>query len=267
MNRRPSNMKITIPDNIKKWTERIAEEYKQVYEDICEARATTKKINEETYWKMEVGDLTYVNAECYLFLSQAVQQFREEMDEQNTELFQDCDEDTLKRRIIFRIKEYAEYLPAENYSRADKDVICDEKLTKVLNQKRFPKGVKKEVEELLYFISQRKTGSWSAEDQDIKRAIFKYVESEEKLLELLEDQENIELTPGYRKAFKEIRVVYHEKSKKELYEERGVLKQYQEFLQKNLWNGHLPNELEVFDKWNDIKWTGVYYVFIPKMKK
>ena len=40
-------MKITIPDNIKKWTERIAEEYKQVYEDICEARATNKKINED----------------------------------------------------------------------------------------------------------------------------------------------------------------------------------------------------------------------------
>ena len=57
-------MKITIPDNIKKWTERIAEEYNQVYEDICKARATVKKRNEETYWKMEVGDLTYVNAEC-----------------------------------------------------------------------------------------------------------------------------------------------------------------------------------------------------------
>ena len=255
-------MKITIPKHIKKMVERIADEYEHIYE----VESANKRNNEEVYWSIKTDNKTYINSECYLYLAQSAKKFREELDKQETEFFKENDEYVLKKKIVFYIKNYFCDLPAGSCYRVEKEVFCEEQLESALKKKRFKKGVREEAKSILDFIQKRQIMSWGQDDADIDRCFFKYMGTEQEFESLLTQQEYEELTPGDFNPFKEIRVAYLEKSEREMYEEKGMLSEYEEFLNEHLCNGNLSSDLEVFDMWNDIKRTGIYYVFIPKIR-
>lgn len=255
-------MKIIIPEHIKTMVNRIVKEY----ESLSEIKTPEERLNEKISWRIETADKTYVNNECYLYFLQSAQKFRKELDSQDTEFFKENDEYQLQKKIVFRIEYYLSYLPVNSCYLVTRDISCEEKLEKALKRKRFKKGVRKEALSLLNFIQKRQLCSWEQIDEYVDCCFFKYINSEQELENLLSQQEYIELTPGNIEPFKEIRVAYLEQSKYEIYEKKGILNEF-EMLLNEYRNDDLNIHLKVFDMWNDIKETGIYYVFIPKITK
>lgn len=254
-------MKIIIPEHIKTMVDRIEKEYENLY---IKEKSEEQRKNENVYMKIEGTDKIWVNDECYLYFSKSVKRFREELENQDTEFFKNNDEYCLKRKIVSRINNCFSELPVDAYYRTIREIYCEENLEKALKKKKFKKGVREEVIEICNFIKQRQIGSWGQEDAYVDKCIFKYIETEQEFKKILRRKGYEELTPGDIKPFKEIRVAYLEKSKYEIYKEKGIQREFEKILYDSL---DSSVDIEVFDMWNNIKRTGIYYVYIPKIVK
>lgn len=237
---------IFIPEHVKKTVDLIIEEYEKSY-----------RKGECFYSKIESGNNIYVGKETTWYCLEKAKVFREELEIQKSNLFKERDFKVIIQ-IWSEIQRMYDPLGYEAIARITGNISCQDQLTKALKRAR-KKEDSEEAKEILNFIETAHTISWSQEDENIKKRIFKLVKTSDELNQILERDSVVELTnPG-----KKIRIMLEEISLAEQYRSKRIVRSYKNSL-KFFYGEALSSAYKAFNFWNDITEKGVYYIYIPE---
>lgn len=245
----------TVPCHIKLHVDRIIKEYEKLYHQGYKIAL-----------QMIRGNRIYSGLETTEYCLNTVKQFRRQLDNPTGELFSGTDDD-VKKKIYFKICEFYQPLSQEAISRITHKVDCQEQLERALRAAKKNPSTAADAKKLSAFIANGRILNWGRCDENINSKIFKLVKSEdafEKLLSRADEDSTIEITHISITPYTKIRVALQTIDIPTMYRKQVRVREF-----RNFWEGyHAPDEFDIeytiFNMWNDIAETGIYYVYIPK---
>ena len=244
-----------VPCHIKLHVDRIIKEYETMYRQ-----------GHKIALQMLRGNRIYSGLETTEYCLKTVKNFRRLLDNPEGELFTGTETD-IRKKIYLKICEFYKPLSEEAISRITHQVDCQEQLERALRAAKKNPSTAEDAKNLLWFISNCCVINWGRCDENINSKIFKLVKSEdafEKLLSRTNEDTTIEITHRSRTDYSKIRIALQTIDIPTMYRKQVRVREF-----RNFWEGpHADNEFDIeytiFNMWNDITETGIFYVYIPK---
>lgn len=244
-----------VPCHIKLHVDRIIKEYEKLYRQgykIC--------------LQMLRGNRIYSGLETTEYCLNSVKHFRRLLDNPEGELFTGTETD-IRKKIYLKICEFYKPLSQEAICRITHSVDCQGQLERALQAAKKDPSTAEDAKKLSCFIANGRVLNWGQCDEHINSKVFKLVKSEdafEKLLSRTDEDTTVEITQISISPYTKIRVALQTIDIPTMYRKQVRVREF-----KNFWEGyHAPDEFDIeytiFNMWNDITETGIYYVYIPK---
>lgn len=112
------------------------------------------------------------------------------------------------------------------------------------------------------------SGSWGQEDAWCEARLFKFVDTPEEYLQILEETRAEDITTDFEPEESPIRMAFYRIMVSEIIEKRGLKFDWQRFLRQyggEHYYDYYPETLKKYKDLLDIKETGMYYIYIPKV--
>lgn len=243
-----------VPSHIKLHVDRIAKEYEKLYQQ-----------GHKIALQMIRGNRTYSGIETTAYYLNCVKQFRKLLDNPAGDFFTGTEME-INKRIYFKICEFYHPLSKEAVSRITHKVECQGQLDKALRTaKKYP-CTAEDAKKVSQYIANARIATLDSYDDNIYSKIFKLVKSEdafEKLLSRTDSDTTVEICQINGNPLTAIRVALQTIDIPTMYRKQVRVREFRDF-----WEGyHAPDEFDIeytiFNMWNDITETGIYYVYIP----
>ena len=119
---------------------------------------------------------------------------------------------------------------------------------------------------LSWFITNSSTISWNQTDENVCHKQFKLVRDESYFDKLLSDSScpTVELTTTGDFPYTHIRIVLQILDIETIYRKRAKMRQYKNFWDSAKATDDFDLDYIVFNMWNNVATTGIYYVYIPE---
>ena len=211
---------------------------------------------------LTVGDKVYRGVDTTKQFLKELKGLRKEMDEQKSWLFEGTFEE-VQANIFRYIEDFFEYIPVQSTHEVVRNVTVQKQLMQELRRAINDPKLACEATITMNAIRTAKHSSWAQEDSYFDNKTFKLIRSKEEFEETLKrikaNYLGHELTPGFFKTFKHIRVAYEEISFDAQYRKKGIFRKYKTLAKDPYF---FYGQKQVFDFWHGVTPTAIYYVFI-----
>ena len=245
-----------IPLHIKQHVDRIVREYELLYSQ-----------GHKIALQFLRGNRIYSGLETTKYYLDSIKDFRILLNKPEGEFFTGT-EFEIQKRIYEKICEYYKPLSPEAICRITHDVVCQGQLDEAIRAAKKNLSTFKDAVHISRFIANGCTLNWGDCDERVNRKIFKLVKTEEcfeNLLNRAEKQPFVEITNDGFIPCTQIRVAFQFLEIPDIYRKKARYRDY-----RNFWES--PHRVEdfdlnytIFNMWNDVTETGVYYVYIPQV--
>lgn len=246
-------MMIIIPECVKTKVDKLIAEYEKIL-----------KRGEAIYAQVTWNGVDYFGADTTKCHLEILRQFRKDLDEQKSSLYSESEEE-IQRQIYLRVCDFFEPLSCKAIEEVTHDVTVQKQLGKALRKAARNEEMGWEAKSLLAMIKDAKHSCWSQDDEHINRKIFKLVKTEEEFNRLFAPEQKgrvEELTPGEINPFKNIRVAFSAIPFRTQYRKKGIWRTY-DFRRRHD-RDFFDGAHKVFNFWNDVTETAIYYVYVPE---
>lgn len=245
-------MIIIIPEHVKEHVDRIIKEYEKLL-----------KQNVAIFSRVSVNGTDYYGTDTTKYYIESLKKFREELDKQESPLFNGTPEE-IQINIYHHIMDFYDALSMDSIYEIKRNVFTQKQLLKALRKAAKNPETEKEARMMLHVINTAKTSSWGQDDEIYDTKYFKLVRSLEEFeghLAMAEQKNRgWELTPGSLEPFKHIRVAFEEVPFQTQCRKKGVYRKYKTNVRQG---DFFDGKHRVFDFWNGISSTCIYYVYMP----
>lgn len=246
-------MIIIVPEHVKNRVDRIIAEYEKML-----------KQKVAIFNQVTANGINYYGVDTTKYYVEHLKEFRKELDEQKSPLFTGTQEE-IQQKIYCYIEDFYEALSMNSIYEVNRNIFTQKQLMKALRRAKKNSEFAEEARMLMHVIETAKISSWGQDDESYDTKYFKLVHSEEKFEQIIENAKpNLrgwELTPGSFDQFKHIRVAFVEVPFHEQYRKKSIYRAFKSNRKnRNFFNGMN----KVFDFWNNITRTCIYYVYIPQ---
>ena len=209
----------------------------------------------------------YSGVETTEYFLKSVKHIRHLLETQG-EYLRSRSEKEFKRKVYNKICEFYVPLSEDAILRINRSSICQEQLERALHSARRNPSLAAEAKNLSWFVSNARTASWCSDDENAVCKEFKLVKSEEAFEKLIDGTQiypTIEITQSGKTPYTHIRIALQTISVQDGYRKKSKIREYNAF-----WDGsHNIEEFDtdyiIFNMWNNISETGIYYVYIPQI--
>ena len=244
-----------VPAHIKQLVDRIITEY----ERLC-------RQGHKIALQMYRNNRIYSGTETTKYYLEEVRKFRKLLDKPTGSMFVG-DEMDVNKRIYKKICEFYKPLSPTAVKRITCSTSCQGQLEDLLYSAKRNPLLAADLKHLTWFIYNGNTVSWNHIDENVQRKYFKLVRNEEafgKLFSTASAAPLVEITHTGSFDCSKIRIALQIQDIEAIYRKQSKLREY-----KNFWsNATNIDEFElehtVYNLWNDVAETGIYYVYIPK---
>ena len=245
-----------VPLHIKKHVDRIIREYELLYRQ-----------GHKIALQFLRGNRLYSGLETTKYYLDSLKDFRKLLNKPEGDFFTGTDFE-IQRRIYETICEYYKHLSPEAICRITHDVVCQGQLEDAIRAAKKNNTTFKDAVQISRFIANGCILNWGECDERVNRKIFKLVKTEESFEDLLTHAEKnplVEITSEGNMTYTKIRVAFQFLEIPAMYRKKSRYREY-----RNFWEApHTVEEFDldhtIFNMWNDITETGIYYVYIPKV--
>lgn len=246
-----------IPIHIKKHVDRIIREYELLYRQGYKISLQFMK-----------GNRLYSGLETTKYYLDEIKNFRKQLNNPEGDFFTGTDFE-IQKRIYKKICEYYKPLSPNAICRITHDVVCQGQLDLAIRAAKKNLSTFKDAVQISSFISNGCVLNWGECDERVNRKIFKLIKTEESFETLLNQAEKnslVEITNESDVPYSQIRVAFQFLEIPALYRKKSRYREY-----RNFWEApHTVEEFDldhtIFNMWNDMTETGIYYVYIPQVK-
>ena len=242
---------IEVSSHVKERIDRLISEYENlVKQNRCVCTSIT------------VDNVTYEGVDATKQFVEELKRFRKEIDEQKSRLFEGTFEE-VQTKIFRYVKSFFECLPVSSTYEVIRTVHVQKQLMQALRKARKNPALSNEATLAMSAIKSAKHTCWAQDDSYFDNKTFKLVHTSEEfestLKRIKENYLGRELTPGFSKCFKHIRVAFEEISFDTQYRQKGIFREYKAYAK----DPHFfYGQKRVFDFWHGVTPTAIYYVFI-----
>lgn len=209
----------------------------------------------------------YFGVETTEYFLESIKHFRKLLDNQGEYLICQTEEE-FRKKVYIKICEFCKPLSETAILRITHSYTCQGQLEDALRAARKDPNLYYEAKFISWFISNACTQHWCDVDETIKCKEFKLVRSKETFENMLSSQgkcPTIEITQSGKIPFAHFRVAIQKFSIEDCYRKKSKLREY-----RNFWEGshnveEFSTDYDIFNMWNNVSETGVYYVYIPEI--
>ena len=177
-------------------------------------------------------------------------------------------EEEFRRKVYQKILEFYKPLPEKAILRITHSTECQNQLKQTLQSAQKCFSLASDAKCLSCFISNSRIASWCLADETIAHKVFKLVRTEEAFEKLLSGQKKyptIEITQDGTVHYEHFRIALQIMDIEACYRKQLKMREY-----RNFWNGchnieNFDTDYKIFNMWNNVYETGIYYVYIPEI--
>lgn len=249
-----SESRIFLPSHIIQKLYLLEETYKQAVKDGRSYYSGIYKQGKE-----------YVGKDTARILLGEVKMFKESLEKGTNKLCW-CEkghEDEAKIEIVNAIYKY--YAPLSYYEQnyIENEVHIEDGVLQRIYNFRYRIAFQNEAIPFLNFFANAKTSGAGSGEEKYQIKDFRLIESEEEFEQILKKHSSSEEITEQKDS---IRMIFCPKEKDDLYKEKGCWEAYKKLFEKYRKKDNLERAIKMFDVWNDIKETAVYYIYAPEYK-
>lgn len=244
-----------VPAHIKSHVDRIIKEYELLYTQ-----------GHKVALQFLRGNRLYSGIETTKYCLDSIKNFKALLNHPTGELFSGT-EFEIQKKIYQKIYEFYKPLSPDAICRITHDVICQGQLEDAIKVARKNPTIHEDAVRISKFISNGRTTSWSESDEKVNRKIFKLVKTEELFEALLNrtgKDTTIEITSESNNPCSQIRIAFQYLEIPSIYRKQARYRVYKEFWEAPHSIEDFDLDFAIFNMWNDITETGIYYVYIPQ---
>ena len=248
-------MLYTVPTHIKAQVNRIVREYEIL---VHQGYKIALQIFRDNH--------LYSGVETTEYFLKSVKHFRKLLDTQD-EYLSSKSEEEFRRKIYLKICEFYAPLSETAHLRITHSTKCQGQLEEALRAAKKDPTLNHEAKYLSAFISNACIKHWCDEDATICYKEFKLVRSEEAFEKLVQNQGKypvIEITQSGKIPFSHFRIALQKLSIEDCYRKQSKWREYRNFWEHSHNIEEFQTDCEIFNLWNNISETGVYYVYFPE---
>ncbi|MBR3613595.1 MAG: hypothetical protein IKL55_00215 [Clostridia bacterium] len=197
---------------------------------------------------------------------QAARDFRALLDTQNSSIFTGT-EIEVRRKIYQKICEFHKVLSPDAILRVTKTTECQGQLERALQLAKKNPSTVSDARQISWFISNGSTINWCDLDSSANHKIFKLVQSEESFQKLLQHKKYpaVEITQLGTISCNNFRIALQFNDIETCYRSQHRIREY-----RNFWNNshdveNFDTNYKIFNMWNDITETCIFFVYIPQL--
>lgn len=244
-----------VPAHIKQLVDRIITEY----ERLC-------RQGHKIALQMYRNNRIYSGTETTKYYLEEVRKFRKLLDKPTGSMFVGHEMD-VNKRIYKRICEFYKPLSPTAIKRITCSTSCQGQLEDALYSARKKPYLAADLKHLSWFITNGNTVSWNHIDENVQHKYFKLVRTEsafEKLFSTKSAAPLVEITKIGSFECSHIRIALQIQDIEAIYRKQSKFREY-----KNFWStatniDEFELEHTIYNLWNDVAETGIYYVYIPE---
>ena len=244
-----------VPPHIKAHVSRIVREYEVLVHQ-------GHKIALQFYRDNRI----YSGTETTEYVLKTAKHFRKLLDTQD-EYLQSQTEEEFRRKVYLKIHEFYKHLSEIAILRITRSSVCQGQLEEALRAAKKSPALYPEAKFISWFISNACTQHWCDADENIICKEFRLVRSEEAFEKLINGTgkfPTVEITHEGQAPCSCFRVALQKLSIEDCYRKQSRMREYRTFWE----NAHnidaFSTDYEIFNLWNNVFETGVYYVFFPE---
>lgn len=243
-----------VPIHIKEHVDRIIDEYVLLHHSGF-------KIALQMYRENRI----FSGIETTEYCLNEVRKFRRLLDNPTGSMFVGP-ESEVNKRIYKKICDFYAPLSPEAIKRITHTTKCQDQLEKNLRAARMIPALANDAKHLSWFIKNSSTISWNQTDENVCHKQFKLVRDESYFDKLLSDRSclTVELTTSGDFSYTQIRIIFQLLDIETIYRKRAKMRQYKNFWDSAKATDDFDLDYIVFNMWNDVATTGIYYVYIPE---
>lgn len=208
----------------------------------------------------------YSGLETTEYFLKSARHFRNLLDTQG-EYLAAATEEEFRRKVYQKICEFYNPLSETAILRITHSTACQEQLERALRAAKKNLSLASDAKFLSWFISNACIQSWCPADESINHKEFKLVKTEEAFEKLLSGQEKyptIEITQDGNAPYSRFRIALQTIDIEACYRKQSRVREY-----RNFWDNYhnieeFDTDYKIFNMWNNITETGIYYVYIPQ---
>ena len=208
----------------------------------------------------------YSGIETTEYFLKSARHFRALLDTQGEYLASQTEED-FRRKIYRKICEFYKPLSEVAILRITNSTVCQGQLEDALRAAKKSPNYCSEAKFISWFISNACTQHWCDADETIYHKEFKLVRSEEAFEKLVSAQgkyPTFEITQSGKFPCSHFRIALQKFSIEDCYRKQSKLREYRNFWESSHNIEEFSTDCEIFNMWNNITETGIYYVYIPQ---
>lgn len=244
-----------IPKHIKTHVDRIIREYELLYSQ-----------GHIIALQILVNHRLYAGIETTEFFLNSAKLFREILDNPNHAFFSDTEKE-IRKKIYEKILEFYKPLPQQSLLRITRTTECQEQLKRILRSAKQNMSVSEDAHQISWFISNASTLDWCQADETVNHKIFKLVQTEDAFQKLLKNTTStpiVEITEASQSHYSSFRIAFQFFDIPDGYRKQVRMRELQNFWQNSDNIDNFDTDYKIFNMWNGITETGIYYVYIPQ---
>ncbi len=248
---------IIVPESIKRILDRTIEIYSR---DL--------KNHRSYYSSIKINGRYYTGTNTTKILLKLLKDFKAKLENGTSQLLV-CEkgkEDEAKIQLMYSVLEHLE--PLSNYDKAYimHDVYIQEGLVERVEALSKKIKTQQEASGLLDFLNDAYNSSWGQDDEIYRVRDFRLVTSEEEFEYILTTVKNVEEITD-KPFFTTMRIALVTMNYYSLYKEKGILEEYQSFLETHKDDDDFDGAIDMFNMWHDVRETAIYYIYAPAVPK
>lgn len=210
----------------------------------------------------------YSGAETTEYFLKSVRHFRKLLDTQE-EYLSSRTEEEFRRKVYQKICEFYKPLSERAILRITRSTTCQEQLERALRFAKKDISLASDAKFLSWFVSNACVTNWCPADEAIIHKEFKLIKTEEAFEKLLSGKEKyptIEITLDGTAPYTHFRIALQTMDIEACYRKQSRVREYRDF-----WDNYhnieeFDTDYKIFNMWNNISETGIYYVYIPQIQ-
>ena len=205
----------------------------------------------------------YSGLETTQYYLDSARHFRELLDTQKEYLSSKTEEE-FRKKVYKKICEFYTPLSEKAILRITNSSECQEQLERALRTAKKAQSTYSDAKLISWFISNACTQNWCLEDEAIHHKVFRLIKTETAFEKLLSDQNTIEITQASTTHYTKFRIAFQIIDIETGYRKQSKIREYRNFWENSHNIEEFETDLAIFNLWNNITETGIYYVYIPK---
>lgn len=249
-------IKMKVPANVKLHVDRIIREY-----EVLLHKKQTISI------QISDGNQLYSGLGTTKYYLEKAKHFRNLLYTTNRENVFSGTEGEFRRKIYNKICEFYKPLSKSAILRITRTIECQDQLEKALIAAKRNSSTVEDAKQLLCFILDGYMYSWCKKDVEINHKVFKLIKSEEAFEKLLKSSDRnpiTEITQESKSPYTSFRVALQIFSIEDCYRKQAKMREFHNFWERCRNIDEFDMDYKIFNMWNNITETGIYYVYIPK---